>query len=162
MKIIEGKNLKQLNTFGIEVYAQEFIEVNQKKEAIDFFKNFSSSKKLLIIGGGSNLLLTKDFKGLVLKNNLRGIEVISEDQDEILLQVGAGENWHDFVMYCVANNYAGVENLSLIPGNVGASPMQNIGAYGVEVKEVITSVEAIEIESGKLRDFSNEEMPICI
>jgi len=157
MIIEEGKNLKQFNTFGIEVYAKEFIEISKKDDAINYFKTFDPNKNILIIGGGSNLLLTTDFNGLVIKNNLRGIEVISEDENEISLRVGAGENWHEFVMYCVEKNYAGIENLSLIPGNVGASPMQNIGAYGIEVKEVISSVEAIEINSGKLRHFNNEE-----
>tara|TARA_R110000868_G_scaffold230564_2_gene483780 strand:- start:490 stop:1506 length:1017 start_codon:yes stop_codon:yes gene_type:complete len=151
-------NLKEFNTFGIEVFAKEFEELNSTNDAISFFQTIDlNEKEFLILGGGSNLLLTEDFDGLVIKNNLKGIEVIEENDDSILLKAGAGENWHEFVLHCINKGFAGLENLSLIPGNVGASPMQNIGAYGVEVKDLITEVEAIEISTGKVQTFSNEE-----
>lgn len=154
----KNKNLKELNTFGMEVTAQNYIQINSVKEAQDFFKsNDLSLQDFLILGGGSNLLLTEDFKGIVIHNNIEGKEVIEEDEEFYFLKVGAGENWHELVMYCVEKNYAGMENLSLIPGNVGASPMQNIGAYGVEVKDLITEVEAIELATGKIKIFKNEE-----
>src|SRR5690606_5543378 len=106
------------------------------------------NQKHLILGGGSNVLLTKDFEGLVVKVEIKGKEVVEETNDYIVLRVGAGENWHEFVMYCVANNYGGVENLSPIPGTVGAAPMQTVGAYGVEIKKNIVGVEAIEKSTG--------------
>ena len=114
-------------------------------------------EKMLILGGGSNLLFTQDFAGIVILNQIKGIEIISEDMDQVLIKSGAGENWHEFVLYCVDNGYSGVENLSLIPGSVGASPMQNIGAYGVEIKDVFHSLEAFHIESGEVKIFNNEE-----
>ena len=151
-------NLKELNTFGIEAFAKEFIKLNSSKEATDFFKETSLAQgHFLILGGGSNLLLTEDFDGVVIQNNIKGIEITEDNEEHVTLKVGAGENWHELVLYCIEHNYAGIENLSLIPGNVGASPMQNIGAYGVEVKDVITQVEAIEITTGETTTFSNEE-----
>ncbi len=151
-------NLKELNTFGIEVFAQEFEILNSKEEAIHFFQTQDLEKKqFFILGGGSNLLLTEDFEGIVIQNKLKGFEVIEENADFIVLKVGAGENWHKFVLQCIDKGYAGVENLSLIPGNVGASPMQNIGAYGVEVKDLITEVETISVSTGEVQVFSNEE-----
>lgn len=111
----------------------------------------------LILGGGSNILFTKNVNGLVLKNELKGIEVISEAGDVVHVKAGAGENWHRFVIYCIQNNFAGVENLSLIPGNVGASPMQNIGAYGVEIKDVFHSLEAFHIKEKKIVSFSLDD-----
>tara|TARA_B110000046_G_scaffold97901_1_gene105537 strand:+ start:9336 stop:10352 length:1017 start_codon:yes stop_codon:yes gene_type:complete len=151
-------NLKEFNTFGIEVFTSGFEELNSSNDAIAFFQTTDlNGKEFLILGGGSNLLLTEDFKGIVIKNNLKGVEVLEENDKSILIKAGAGENWHEFVLQCIKKGYAGLENLSLIPGNVGASPMQNIGAYGVEVKDLITEVEAIEISTGKVQIFSNEE-----
>jgi UDP-N-acetylmuramate dehydrogenase len=109
------------------------------------------------LGGGSNILFTRDIDALVIKIAIKGIDLIREDEDFVWLHAGAGEKWHDFVMYCVANDYAGVENLSLIPGTIGAAPMQNIGAYGVEIKDVVETVEAISVETAEMRTFSNEE-----
>jgi UDP-N-acetylmuramate dehydrogenase len=114
-------------------------------------------EKHLILGGGSNILLTGDFEGLVIKIDLKGIETVWEDESTIVLKAGAGEPWHSFVMFCVTNTYGGVENMSLIPGTIGAAPMQNIGAYGIEVKDRIKSVEAIDVNSGDVRVFSNRE-----
>lgn len=156
--MIQQKNLKSLNTFGIEVFAKKFIELKSFDEASEFFKKEDlSDEKILILGGGSNLLLTEDFDGIVIQNVLKGITTVEENEENITLKVGAGENWHEFVMFCVDHEYSGVENLSLIPGNVGASPMQNIGAYGVEVKDFITEVETLSVEDGSKKIFSNQE-----
>jgi UDP-N-acetylmuramate dehydrogenase len=111
----------------------------------------------LILGGGSNILFTKNFDGFVIKNNIKGIEKIGEDERSVFVRVGAGENWHEFVMWCIAHDLAGLENLSLIPGNVGASPMQNIGAYGVEIKDVFEELTAVEVASGEEVRFKNKD-----
>lgn len=159
MDIQHNISLKPYNTFGIDAAAKLFTSFNTLEEAQNIISNnvFKSEKQNLILGGGSNMLFTKDFDGIVLKNNLRGIHTVNEDTDYVYLKVGAGEVWHDFVIHCVEENLAGLENLSLIPGNVGASPMQNIGAYGVEIKDRFHSLEALHIETGELRTFSNME-----
>jgi UDP-N-acetylmuramate dehydrogenase len=158
MVVKENVDLLPFNTFHISATARYFTSISTIREAQDLFKSdLFRNNRALILGGGSNLLLTKDFDGLVVKNELRGIEVISEDNDKIELKVGSGENWHEFVMYCVERNYGGVENLSLIPGTMGAAPMQNIGAYGVEVKDVIGNVEAIKLQNSDVDNFSNAE-----
>lgn len=148
-------SLQPYNTFGIDVKANSFVKVASKQGLKNALCN--NEKELLILGGGSNILLTKDFEGLVVKNDFVGIKIVKETEDDVLLEVGAGENWHQFVMYCVDNGYCGVENLSLIPGNVGASPMQNIGAYGVEVKDLITEVKTISLNDYTERTFCNKE-----
>jgi UDP-N-acetylmuramate dehydrogenase len=137
MIIQENYSLKQLNTFGIEARAQYLASFSTLDQLTDTLndKRFVSAPKL-ILGGGSNLLFTKNVDGVVLKNELKGIELIKEDADHYYVRVAAGEVWHDFVMHCIDHHYAGLENLSLIPGNVGASPMQNIGAYGVEITSI--------------------------
>lgn len=155
MKVQENISLKPYNTFGIEAKARYFAafeSVSELKELLNSKLQTSNSK--LILGGGSNILLTKDFNGIVLKNETKGIEIVKEDVDQVYVKAGAGENWHQFVLYCVANNYAGVENLSLIPGNVGASPMQNIGAYGVEIKDVFHELEAFHKHDKVIEKFS--------
>lgn len=158
MVIHKNESLKRYNTFGIACNANEIVELNQTSEIPRIIDYLNTQKKpLLILGGGSNVLFTKDFDGIILANNLKGISIVEEDKDSIILEVAAGEVWHDLVMYCVAHNYAGMENLSLIPGKVGASPMQNIGAYGVEVKDLITSVKATRLLDGSTCVFSNEE-----
>ena len=159
MFVQENISLKSLNTFGIDVsakYFAQFNSVNELSELLEFKKHKTpnSKPKTLILGGGSNILFSKDFDGLVLKNELLGIKEIKEDEHHIYVQVGAGVNWHHFVLHCIHNGWAGVENLSLIPGNVGASPMQNIGAYGVEIKDVFYSLEAFHIKDKKLVNFS--------
>lgn len=146
-------SLKSFNTFGIDVQSASFVEVNTVAELKQLLKD--NKEEILILGGGSNILFTQNYNGLVIKNNIKGIEIISKDKQEIILKVGAGENWHDFVMHCIKNNYAGLENLSLIPGTVGASPMQNIGAYGVEVKDTIISVQALNKSTLQLESFTN-------
>lgn len=153
MEFKENFSLKSLNTFGINTYCHyytEFENINALKNILEH--PLAKQNKKLVLGGGSNILFTKDFDGLVVKNNILGIEKIKEDENSVYLKAGAGVNWHSFVMYCIENNLAGVENLSLIPGNIGASPIQNIGAYGVEVKDVIECVLGIFIED--LSEFS--------
>lgn len=157
--IKENISLKAYNTFGIDVAVKQFAEfstVDELIELLDFKKRATINKQraTLILGGGSNILFTKNFDGLVLKNNIAGIKMIQEDAHHVQVQVGAGENWHGFVHHCINNNWAGVENLSLIPGNVGASPMQNIGAYGVEIKDAFHSLEAFHLKEKKIIHFS--------
>lgn len=154
MNIKHNISLKKYNTFGIDVIAKRFISVKSVYELQQLVKK---EKNLFLISGGSNMLLTKDIDKLVVHLNFKGISIDKEDDNYVYLTVNSGENWHDFVLWCVSNNYGGLENLSLIPGNVGTCPIQNIGAYGVEVKDTITSVEALEIETQKLVVLSNEE-----
>jgi UDP-N-acetylmuramate dehydrogenase len=155
MQIQENIPLRQYNTFQIQATARYFATLT----SADDLKSISTDRynQLLILGGGSNLLLTKDVDGLVLKININGISKISETDSEVILKVGAGENWHSFVQTCIDANLGGVENLSLIPGNTGASPMQNIGAYGVEIKDVFEELEAYDLQEQTLRSFSHSE-----
>lgn len=148
-------SLKSLNTFGLEVQAKYFARFTSVEE-LQHLLSQKKEEKLLILGGGSNILFTKDIDAFVLRNEIKGITRESETDSSVYLRVGAGEVWHDFVLYCVKNGLGGVENLSLIPGSVGASPMQNIGAYGVEIKDVFEELVAYEIETGKLVRFSKE------
>jgi len=158
MNIIENNPLLKLNTFGIDVKAKYFTSINTINELIEVTKtNVFKDLELLILGGGSNILFTKDFDGLVILNNIKGKEIIEQNQQSIFLKIGAGENWHELVMYCVDNGWGGIENLSLIPGNTGTAPMQNIGAYGVEIKETFVELEALEISSGKIVKFNNSD-----
>ena len=158
MNIIENYPLLKLNTFGVDVKAKYFTSINTINELIEATKtNVFKDLELLILGGGSNILFTKDFDGLVIFNNIKGKEIINQNQQSIFLKIGAGENWHELVMYCVDNGWGGIENLSLIPGNTGTAPMQNIGAYGVEIKETFIELEALEISSGKIVKFNNSD-----
>lgn len=158
IEIEQNKSIAKFTTFGVPVVAKYYAQFTSVEELKEIRNNplFLSENKL-ILGGGSNVLFTENFDGFVGKNEIKGIEVIEENEDEIYLKSGAGENWHEFVLFCVNKGYGGVENLSLIPGNVGASPMQNIGAYGVEIKDVFHSLEAFHIESGELRVFNKTE-----
>lgn len=155
MTIRENVSLKNLNTFGIDSKAAFFTEVASMDDVREIIsdKEFSTTKKL-ILGGGSNILFTEDFDGMVIKNSFKGISVENENDEHVFVTAGAGENWHKFVLHCIASNYAGIENLSLVPGNVGAGPMQNIGAYGVELKDVFYELQAFEIATGELIRFS--------
>ena len=153
MNIQENISLKKYNTFGIAVNAKRFISVASVYELQQVLK---VEKNIFLISGGSNMLLTKDIEALVVHLDIKGISIDNEDENAVYLTVNSGENWHKFVLWCISNNYGGLENLSLIPGNVGTCPIQNIGAYGVEVKDTITKVEGLEIETGKLVSFSNE------
>lgn len=155
MNIQSAVNLKNFNTFGISVEASQFISID-KLEDLLALKLYSTSE-YLVLGGGSNVLFTQAPKGLVIKMNLKGIEVISVNDSEVLVKVAAGEIWHEFVLHAIENNWGGIENMSLIPGSVGASPMQNIGAYGVEIKDVFDSLEAFHIDTKEIHTFSKEE-----
>ncbi len=157
IKLEQDVSLKPFNTFGLEAKAAHFVAFTSVKELLNALKLISSDQKMMVLGGGSNILLTQDFDGVVLKNELKGIELIDEERDYVWIKAMAGENWHEFVLHCIENGWAGVENLSLIPGTVGAAPMQNIGAYGVEIKDVFDSLEAVEISSGKYKEFNAEE-----
>ena len=155
MQITQNISLKPFNTFGIDVNANNFVSVS----TIDELKQILSSKDYpdkLILGGGSNMLLTKNFEGLVIHMNLKGIEIVSQDDDFVYVKASAGENWHEFVVWCIDNDFGGIENLSLIPGNVGTAPIQNIGAYGVELKDIFESCEAISIDTLKPETFKKE------
>jgi UDP-N-acetylmuramate dehydrogenase len=150
-------SLKPYNTFGIDVKANRFSAFSNTVELAESLNSRKANEPLLILGGGSNLLLTKDFDGLVLKNEIIGFNLIEETDTDVIVEAGAGEIWHQFVLKCLEHNFAGLENLSLIPGNVGASPMQNIGAYGVEIKDVFEYLDAYEISTGKIKRFSKED-----
>lgn len=158
MEILENKSLKKYNTFGIEATARFFAKANSIEEIKEVL-NWSNEKKLplLLINGGSNMLLTKDWDGLVLKIDLKGIEITNHDEDFVWVKVAAAENWHQFVLWTLKQNFGGLENLSLIPGNAGTAPVQNIGAYGVEIKDYMTELTAIEISTLKIRKFTNLE-----
>lgn len=154
----EHVSLKTQNTFGIDAVARWWFEVRDEEQALEFLMdNIHVRRQVLVLGGGSNLLLTGDIQGIVLKNAIRGIEVVYEDDVSVQVRVGAGENWHSFVLHCIERGWGGVENLSLIPGSVGASPIQNIGAYGVEICELLDHVEAMSLQTGSKRIFSNSE-----
>ena len=158
LNIKENISLRSFNTFGIEASGTYFVEINSIEDFLSLLKTEEyKNNSRLIIGGGSNILFTKNFDGLVIKNNLKGIELINETNEEVIVKAAAGENWHDFVQWCIKNNFCGLENLSLIPGCIGASPMQNIGAYGVEIKEVFSQLEAYDMETGAKRIFAKEE-----
>ena len=158
MQIQTNFSLRHLNTFGLDSVASFFAEVTSIAELTEILRDptWEQTPKF-ILGGGSNVLFTRNIDALVIHPALKGISIIQEDENHVLLKVGAGENWHQFVMYCVTNGYGGVENLSLIPGTIGAAPMQNIGAYGVEIKDVVESVEAVRMADAELKVFSNAE-----
>ncbi|MEZ5007336.1 MAG: UDP-N-acetylmuramate dehydrogenase [Chitinophagales bacterium] len=159
MTIQENISLKSYNTFQLDCEAQYFVELNELADMdalmkCDIFKN----EKHLVLGGGSNMLFTSDrFEGLVIKNNLKGIEVVEENEDHVWLKISAGENWHETVTFCVNNKWGGIENLALIPGCVGAAPIQNIGAYGVELRDVFESALFLNFEDKSLKTYHNSE-----
>lgn len=157
LQIQENVSLKKFNTFGIDANARYFAEISHEDELVELFADPQwLHADRLVLGGGSNMLLVKDFEGLVIRMNIRGIEHRISHTD-VFVEVGAGEVWNDLVNFCVDRDYAGMENLSLIPGSVGASPIQNIGAYGVELKDVFASCRAFEIATGTFRTFTKEE-----
>lgn len=158
MNFKQDISVLQYNTFGIDVRAKYFAEFSTESDLINLLQTPEvKNNEQLILGGGSNILLTQDFDGIVLKNNIKGIEVIKEEGEFVYIKSGAGEVWHEFVLYCIENNYGGVENLSLIPGSVGASPMQNIGAYGLEIKDVFYSLEAVNKETLQKEVFLHKD-----
>ena len=156
----KNTSLKNYNSFGIEVKTAQFANFSnpdQLKEILKAQQEKSTAlKNILILGGGSNLLFTEDFEGLVLKNEIKGIEIYDEDDKHVYVKAGAGESWHQFVLFCLDNNLAGAENLALIPGSVGAAPMQNIGAYGVELKEVFYKLEALHLATLEMKTFTKD------
>ncbi len=156
MQIQENISLKPYNTFGIDAMAHYFAIFSNEDELTELLTQ-NSQLRTLILGGGSNILITNHFDGLVLKNEIKGINEVHEDNEYVYVKVGAGENWHQFVLHCINRNWGGVENLSLIPGNVGASPMQNIGAYGVELNDVFFSLEAYNVNENKILTFSRND-----
>ncbi len=157
-RIEENVSLQSLNTFGIDVKARYFVDVSSENDLRGLITQpIYKQNKVLILGGGSNVLFTRDFDGLVIKSGILGKQVVRTNDHMLLLKAGSGESWHDLVMHAVVNNWGGIENLSLIPGTAGAAPMQNIGAYGVEIKDVIENVEAIDLSTGTLRTFDNAE-----
>src|SRR6185437_288615 len=151
--IQENVPLKALNTFGISVTARYYAEFGTVEELPELLE-WAAGRELIILGGGSNVLFTKDIDGLVARNALKGIELVDEDEDYVFVRSGAGEVWQEFVEHCIGRDWAGVENLSLIPGSVGAAPMQNTGAYGVELKEVFYALEAWHIAEKKAYTFT--------
>ena len=152
MTVINNASLKPFNTFGIDAKAASYCDINSI-EALNTILEKQHSNPLFILGGGSNMLLTKDIEALVLHINLKGTEVVSTSENTVIVKAMAGENWHNFVLWCLQHNYGGIENLSLIPGNIGTAPIQNIGAYGVELKDVFVSCEAINIKDQSVKTF---------
>lgn len=159
MELKQDFPLQKFNTFGLDVRAGHFLEIKSTEEATDYFKNHHNRKeKTLILGGGSNLLFSENkYDGIVIKNNVPGIHVVKENEQFFWVKAGSGVLWHSLVESCINANFGGIENLSLIPGTVGAAPIQNIGAYGVELKDVFEALEAIEISTGEKKYFRNEE-----
>ena len=158
MTIDKNVDLKSYNTFGISVTAKYFTILSSAEEAKALFASEIFNKEHhLFLGGGSNLLFTNNYDGLIVKVEIKGKEVVAETDETVTLKVGAGENWHGLVMYCVEQNWGGIENLALIPGTVGAAPIQNIGAYGVEIRQIISGVQTVEISSGATRIFTNSD-----
>ena len=158
MLIEHNQDLTRLNTMGIQSIAKQFFCIESIDDLQELIQNNRIVQPLHILGGGSNvLLLNESIDGTVIQNCIKGIHILSEDDSVVEVRVGAGENWNDFVQWCIDHNYAGIENLTLIPGSVGASPMQNIGAYGVEVKDVITHVECVDLTTAEMVMFSNKE-----
>ena len=155
MEIQHNISLKSYNTFGIDVKAKHFVQINSIEDLRQALESAEYPEKF-VISGGSNLLITRDIEALVLHINMKGIRILRENEDEVVLNVMAGENWHHFVLWTLDKDYGGLENLSLIPGNTGTAPIQNIGAYGVELKDVFESCEAMEIASRKLVTFTRE------
>jgi UDP-N-acetylmuramate dehydrogenase len=156
--IKENFSLHAFNTFHLESTARYFTEVNRIEQVNELITSGAlKENQLLILGGGSNVLFTSNFKGIVVHIINKGIEILSRNEDTVMVKAAAGENWHDFVSYCVSEGFGGLENLSLIPGNVGSCPIQNIGAYGVEVKDTILTVEAIDLQTGELKVFTHKE-----
>jgi UDP-N-acetylmuramate dehydrogenase len=156
MEILENFSLKNYNTFGIEAKAKQFVAVHNVAELKTILEQNKSNRKF-ILGGGSNMLLTKDIDALVIHVNLKGKKIIKEDEDFVWVESQAGENWHEFVLWTIDQNLGGLENMSLIPGNVGTTPVQNIGAYGTEIKDTFDSCEAMTIENQEMKTFTKAE-----
>lgn len=158
MNISENYSLKKLNTFQVNAQAKYFSAIHSVADLRELQQSdVYTRERKLILGGGSNILFTKDFDGLIIKNNLNGINIAKENSEHVWLKIGSGENWHSLVMTCLENKWYGLENLSLIPGTVGAAPVQNIGAYGVELKEFFEQLTAIDLDDGSERTFEKAD-----
>lgn len=158
MEIQKNISLKPFNTFGIDVTAKEFVEVKKMDDVKALIKKgVFKDKSFFILGGGSNVLFSKDYDGILVKNSLKGIHTIQGENNEVIVKAGGGEKWEDLVFFCVDKGLGGIENLCLIPGTVGAAPIQNIGAYGVEIKDVFHSLEAIDLETGEIEGFNKSQ-----
>lgn len=156
MELLNNFSLKNFNTFGIEAKAKQFVAVQSIQDLRTILEENKSNKKF-ILGGGSNMLLTKDIEALVIHVDLKGKKVVKEDEEFVWVESQAGENWHEFVLWTIDQNFGGLENMSLIPGNVGTTPVQNIGAYGTEIKDTFVSCEAMTIENQETKTFTNQE-----
>ncbi|MCX8019882.1 MAG: UDP-N-acetylmuramate dehydrogenase [Chitinophagaceae bacterium] len=156
MNISEHISLKPFNTFGVEVFAEQFAVFTNENELKELTE-YGHNRKMFFLGGGSNVLFTKDLEGLVLKNEIRGIEITEETSEHIFIKAGAGEEWHHLVMLCVQQGWQGIENLALIPGSVGAAPIQNIGAYGIELSDCFDGLQAYLIPEKKIITMNNED-----
>jgi len=156
-KISSNFSLKDYNTFNINVKSEKFISINSEDQLIDFLSQHKEEENIFFLGGGSNVLFSKDYNGTIIHISIKGKKIIEELDDKVIIEVSSGENWHDFVKWSIDNNYGGIENLSLIPGNVGAAPIQNIGAYGVELKDVFDSCRVLSIDSNEIKIFNKDE-----
>lgn len=156
--LLQNFNLRPFNTFGMEVHAKSFTEITTESQIPDLLRLISRyDSPVMFLGGGSNVLFTRDYEGLVVKISTKGIEIVDQDDEFVFVRGMAGECWDDFVQYCVQRNFGGLENLSLIPGNVGSSPIQNIGAYGVEIKDTFYMLDAVSLRTGEFREFLADE-----
>ena len=149
-------SLKNYNSFSVDAKAKNLIHISSEREIINFIEK-NKKNELLILGGGTNILFTSDIEYPILKIEIKGIEIINEDDNEVLVSVGAGENWDELVWWCIENNFGGIENLVSIPGNVGSAPIQNIGAYGKEIKDVIENCKGVFVNNGSIKIFSKDE-----
>lgn len=156
MDVLSNISLKHLNTFGVPSIAKNFIEIREEKTLIDLYRKGYFQRKFFILGGGSNVLFTQDFEGTVIKIANTGIQHFIEGSN-IFVTAAGGEIWNDLVWYCIRHNFPGLENMALIPGTVGASPIQNIGAYGAELMHVFYSCRAFDTRTGEFRTFTNKE-----
>ena len=156
-EISSNFSLKEYNTFNIDVKSDKFISINSEDQIIDFLSQNKGEENIFVLGGGSNVLFSKDYKGTIVHISIKGKKIIKELDDSIIIEVSSGENWHEFVKWSIENNYGGIENLSLIPGNVGAAPIQNIGAYGVELKDVFDSCRVLLIDSNEIKHYNKDE-----
>jgi UDP-N-acetylmuramate dehydrogenase len=156
MKIFENYSLKNHNTFHLDVYAKKCV-ILENTDELKMLDQVIGNDKFLILGGGSNVLFVNDFDGVIIKNEIKGIEIIDESEEFVNVKIKSGENWHEIVMWSIKNNWNGIENLALIPGTVGAAPVQNIGAYGVEIKDVLQSVSIYNFETKKIEVLNNDQ-----
>ena len=158
IEILINKSLKPYNTFGIDAHARLFCEIHSDEQLSELIQSGQLQQQpLLLLGGGSNILFTKDVDGLVVKMNITGREILFQDEEIALVRVAAGETWDEFVAWSLEQGFNGLENLSLIPGNIGSSPIQNIGAYGIEVKDCVEEVEVMYLADGRLKVLSHAE-----